>query len=105
MSPLHRRRVRQGRLGRDRARGSFPSNGWRFCGMNGNVYEWTEDCHAGLHPGAFGQEAQMSASGKQMTMRGAAWYSEPGRVTNFYRAHNLPDWADRVIGFRVARDL
>jgi len=47
---------------------SFPSNGWGFYDMNGNVYEWTEYCHVGLHPGA---------SCEQVTMRGGAWYSDP----------------------------
>ena len=31
--------------------------------------------------------------------------TKPILITNFYRAYNPPDWADRVIGFRVARDM
>lgn len=84
---------------------SFPPNGWGFHDMNGNVYEWTEDCLADLPAGRFGQEAQVSDACENHTMRGGAWYSKPSLITNFYRAYNPPDWADRVIGFRVARDM
>ncbi len=84
---------------------SFPPNGWGFHDMNGNVYEWTEDCLLPLQAGAFGQEAQVSGACEQFTMRGGAWYSDPARITNFYRAHNPPTWSDWVIGFRVAREL
>jgi len=38
-------------------------------------------------------------------MRGGAWYSDPFRVRSSYRAYNLPDRRDYVIGFRVARVL
>ncbi|MEQ9506986.1 MAG: SUMF1/EgtB/PvdO family nonheme iron enzyme [Hyphomonas sp.] len=84
---------------------SFPPNGWGFHDMNGNVYEWTLDCLAEFEPGAFGQAAVTVEGCEQTVMRGGAWYSDPGRINNFYRAHNPPEWSDWVIGFRVARDM
>jgi formylglycine-generating enzyme required for sulfatase activity len=84
---------------------SFPPNGWGFYDMNGNVYEWTQDCLAPLEPGAFGQDAVTVEACEEFVMRGGAWYSDPGRITNFYRSNNPPDKAGWVMGFRVARDM
>jgi formylglycine-generating enzyme required for sulfatase activity len=85
---------------------SFPPNAFGLHDKNGNLYEWVEDCFDfTLAAGTFGAAAYESGDCENRSMRGGAWYSDPRRITSYYRAYNPSDWRDPVIGFRVARDM
>jgi serine/threonine-protein kinase PpkA len=84
--------------------GSFPANGFGLYDMNGNVYEWVEDCHD-TEPKPTDGTAAVAESCERHTLRGGAWYSDPERIKSSYRAWQTPDKRDRVVGFRVARAL
>ncbi len=86
--------------------GSFPPNGFGLHDMNGNVYEWTQDCYVSWLPTVEADgEAVRTERCDARTMRGGAWYSDPRRISSSYRAYNPPEHGDRVIGFRVAKSL
>jgi formylglycine-generating enzyme required for sulfatase activity len=84
--------------------GSFPPNAFGLHDTSGNVYEWVEDCHDAEPRPSDGSAAVADGCTKH-TLRGGAWYSNPERVTSSYRAWQTPDKRDRVVGFRVAREL
>ncbi len=86
--------------------GQFEPNGFGLYDTSGNVYEWVEDCQAEPLPRLPANGAPYLDDACEMRMmRGGAWYSDPARVRSTYRAFNLPDRRDYVIGFRVARVL
>jgi formylglycine-generating enzyme required for sulfatase activity len=85
--------------------GSFPPNRWGLHDMNANVYEWVEDCFAGLPPGPAGAAAVLEGNCASRGIRGSAWYSNAPRIASPRRAYAPQDGATWGIGFRVARDL
>lgn len=86
--------------------GRFAPNGFGLHDMIGNVYEWVEDCYAVSRKQAPADGSAVRADGcPHHVLRGAAWYSDPGRITSFYRAYQTPDRRDYVIGMRVAKTL
>jgi formylglycine-generating enzyme required for sulfatase activity len=86
--------------------GQFPPNGFGLHDMIGNVYEWVEDCYSHILDTAPTNGSPLEVAGcGQHVLRGAAWYSDPGRITGRYRAYQKPDRRDYVVGFRVARSL
>lgn len=86
--------------------GSFPPNAFGLHDMNGNVYEWVQDCFDyNLPTGRFDQSTVNAEDCENRAMRGGAWYSDPYRITSIYRGFNPPDYHDAVIGFRVAREM
>ena len=86
--------------------GQFPPNGFGLHDMIGNVYEWVEDCYAHPAGGAPVDGSALKVDGcSHHVLRGAAWYSDPGRIASGYRAYQTPDRRDLVIGFRVAKTL
>lgn len=86
--------------------GSFPPNAFGLHDVSGNVYEWVEDCYdAPESDRPTDGSAAVMAGCENHAMRGAAWYSDPWRIRSAYRAWQTPDTRDRVIGFRVLREL
>lgn len=84
----------------------FPANAFGLYDMSGNVYEWVEDCHTLVGEAPDNGAAVTAADPcEARVIRGGAWYSDPGRVRVDYVAYNVPTKRDRVIGFRVARDM
>lgn len=85
--------------------GRFPANRFGLHDMIGNVYEWVEDCFVAGYAEARSDGAPVRTKDCKHVIRGSAWYSDPLRVRVAYRAWQTPDRRDKVIGFRVARDL
>lgn len=86
--------------------GQFPPNRFGLYDMQGNVYEWTEDCYENSYVGAPTDGApRIQENCARHVLRGAAWYSDPGRIRSSYRAWQQPDQRDHVIGFRVAKEM
>jgi formylglycine-generating enzyme required for sulfatase activity len=94
--------------------GSYPPNGYGLYDMNGNVWEWTEDC---WHPDHRSASANAKPRGPEANplpgttaclarvMKGGAWYYYAGMSRPQARAKNESRVFSYVLGFRVARDL
>jgi len=83
--------------------GAFEPNAWGLHDMQGNVWEWTEDC---WHPDYFGApengRAWTSAGDCDLrVVRGGAWYSETDQLRPAYRNRNKADSGSDSTGFRV----
>ncbi len=78
----------------------FPPNAWGLYGMNGNLWEWTQDCYTN----GYGQKPR--AVCEESVIRGGA-FDQAGRyATSSYRGRGLStDEPGAAFGFRVARSL
>jgi formylglycine-generating enzyme required for sulfatase activity len=85
--------------------GSFPPNPYGLHDMEGNVFEWVEDCWNPSHAGAPDDASPRGGDCKRRVVKGGAWYYEaefarPSARMSFPKGSRL-----NVIGFRVARPL
>jgi formylglycine-generating enzyme required for sulfatase activity len=85
--------------------GSFPANPFGLQDMEGNVFEWTEDCWNPSHAGAPADASSRGGDCARRVAKGGAWYYEaefarPASRMNFPKGSRL-----NVVGFRVARPL
>jgi formylglycine-generating enzyme required for sulfatase activity len=85
--------------------GSFPANPYGLQDMEGNVFEWTEDCWNQSHAGAPADASPRGGDCARRVAKGGAWYYEaefarPASRMNFPKGSRL-----NVVGFRVARPL
>lgn len=71
--------------------GSFPANPYGLVDMNGNVWEWVEDCW---------QKDTQKCS--QHVIKGGSWYYYSPNATVQARARNDANQGSYNIGFRVA---
>ncbi|MDK9721327.1 MAG: formylglycine-generating enzyme family protein [Rhodospirillales bacterium] len=94
--------------------GSYPPNLFGLYDMNGNVWEWTEDCwHPDHRGGANSQKPRGPEANPQpgqvaclaRVMKGGAWYYYAGMSRPQARAKNEGRVISYVLGFRVARDI
>jgi formylglycine-generating enzyme required for sulfatase activity len=76
--------------------GHFAANGFGLHDMQGNVWEWTEDCH---FPDYF------AAPGCERSYRGGAWANISRDVRFAARGTNRANMRVNIFGIRVARDL
>jgi formylglycine-generating enzyme required for sulfatase activity len=90
--------------------GMFPANAWGLQDMHGNVWEWCLDQWHNSYEGApadgmawadgmageKGQETQ-----KSRRLRGGSWLVIPRYCRSAHRGHDLPDYANGSVGFRV----
>ena len=85
--------------------GTFPPNPYGLHDMEGNVFEWVEDCWNPTHAGAPAVASPRGGDCKRRVAKGGAWYYEaefarPSARMSFPKGSRL-----NVIGFRVARPL
>ena len=85
--------------------GSFPTNGWGFHDMSGNVSEWVEDC---WHPNYAGAPRDGSAwtTGGDCAIRmyrGGSWAIFPSWLHSSDRDFTRADLRGSSTGFRVLR--
>ena len=87
--------------------GSFPPNGFGLYDMEGNAWQWVEDCWVDNYVNAPGDSSLARASGGdcgRRVLRGGSWFSDPGLMRTAFRyrlssaTRNFSDF-----GFRVAR--
>ena len=86
--------------------GSFSANAFGLHDMNGNVWEWVEDCFTGSYDAAAsdGQPAFGDANCTRV-LRGGSWIDSPRALRSAYRSHASPDARFIYRGFRIARSL
>lgn len=85
--------------------GSYPSNGYGLCDMQGNVVEWVWDYYdAGYYAVSPVLNPQGPAGGKFRVIRGGGWHTGPGCNRVYFRNALPPNWLDFNVGFRCARD-
>ena len=85
--------------------GTFPPNPYGLYDMEGNVFEWVEDCWNPTHAGRAGDASPRGGDCNRRVAKGGAWYYEaefarPSARMSFPKGSRL-----NVIGFRVARPL
>lgn len=85
--------------------GTFPPNPYGLHDMEGNVFEWVEDCWNQTHAGAPADATPRGGDCARRVAKGGAWYYEaefarPSARMSFPKGSRL-----NVIGFRVARPL
>jgi formylglycine-generating enzyme required for sulfatase activity len=85
--------------------GTFPANPYGLNDMEGNVFEWVEDCWNPTHAGAPSDASPRGGDCARRVVKGGAWYYEadfarPAARMSFPKGSRL-----NVIGFRVARPL
>jgi formylglycine-generating enzyme required for sulfatase activity len=87
--------------------GSFKPNAFGLFDMQGNVFQWVEDCYQESRSGApTDGSARTSSNCKRRVVRGGSWYDGPDYVRSANRSRvDASDSRDDDLGFRVARSL
>jgi formylglycine-generating enzyme required for sulfatase activity len=83
--------------------GTKRANAWGLHDMNGNAWEWVQDCYSVELPGGTDPIAQ--ERGLDRVIRGGCWFKEPTRcrlATRSYRAQMASECLS--IGFRIVRN-
>ena len=86
--------------------GRYRPNAFGLYDMEGNVYEWVQDCWNNSYVGA-PTDARAWTSGDcgLRVVRGGAWGYGPSLLRSASR-HALPRWgSDSYLGFRLIQDL
>jgi formylglycine-generating enzyme required for sulfatase activity len=89
--------------------GSFPANAFGLHDMNGNVWEWVEDCYEKDYSGApTDGTALISRPCPNRVVRGGSWIvwqGAPQSARSASRENYAPNQLRSFLGFRVARTL
>ena len=86
--------------------GSFPPNGFGLTDMEGNVWEWTEDCWNADYRGAPADgSARLTGDCNRRVVRGGAFNNTPAYARSAFRFWEVGELRSSLIGFRVVRDL
>lgn len=101
--------------GRTHPAGHKAANAFHLYDMEGNVWQWTEDCYAESYASApaDGHANERGASdprpnGTNQCMRvdrGGSWLYPAWLLRSATRERNPADFRDRIMGFRVAKTL
>ena len=85
---------------------SFPANAFGLYDMEGNVWEWTEDCWSPDYQGAPADgSARRQGDCSIRAVRGGSWDSDPDDLRSGNRYMTSTDVQAYNFGFRVARTL
>jgi formylglycine-generating enzyme required for sulfatase activity len=85
---------------------SFTANPWGLYNVQGNVWEWTEDCWNQRNAGNPGSgSARTSGECISRVRRGGSWVSSTDDLRSAARYMDLPVVRNFLVGFRVARTL
>ena len=86
--------------------GSYEMNAFGLHDMDGNVWEWTQDCWNGSYSGAPSDgEAWTRGDCDRRVLRGGSWYNGPGGLRSAIRLRFPASNRFTDNGFRVAQDL
>lgn len=87
--------------------GSFKANAFALFDMQGNVFQWVEDCYQEGYAGApTDGSARTSINCKRRVVRGGSWYDGPDFLRSANRSRvDAADSRDDDLGFRIARTL
>ncbi len=98
-----------GYLGKTAEVGSYPPNPWGLYDMNGNVWEWGEDCIYNSYVGApdNGSAWNVGECSGGRVARGGSWDGDPWAIRSAIRGWtgSNTDRRGEFEGFRVARTL
>lgn len=86
---------------------SFAANPFGLYDMNGNVWQWTEDCYVDNYGKASvdGSARQGCDANASRVLRGGSWNYKPQWLRSAYRNYNSPVYRNDDVGFRAARTL
>jgi len=86
--------------------GSFPVNAFGLHDLQGNVWEWVEDCARDSYLGAPSNgDVWQGNSTCSRVLRGGSWASSPNLVRSSYRNWYPSDDRDNTTGFRLVREI
>ena len=86
--------------------GSFAANQFGLNDMNGNVWEWLQDCDHGNYNGApTDGSAWISGDCPARIVRGGSWYVNPTSIRSAFRNWYPPETRNQFTGFRVGLSL
>ncbi len=85
--------------------GQHGANDFGLFDMQGNVWEWTEDCYAKSYDQAPSDGSAFVTAGCDRTYRGGAWANTAKDMRFATRGTNAPEKHVNIFGIRVARDL
>lgn len=89
--------------------GSFPPNPWGLYDMQGNVWEWVQDCwHSDYSDAPADGRAWMGENGgdcRRRVNRGGGWGNHPRTLRVAKRDADAADGFGDAFGFRVVREL
>ncbi len=82
--------------------GSFPANDWGLYDMQGNAWEWVQDCYQGSYTNTPKDgSAQEVDQCELRVLRGGSWFNGPGDLRSAFRGDVRPDVRYDSVGFRV----
>lgn len=86
--------------------GSYSPNPWGLYDMQGNAFEWVQDCWNGTYLGAPADgSAWLTGSCEDRGMRGGSWSDGPDFMLSSVR-DNFPTGArEKYFGFRIAQHI
>ena len=88
--------------------GSFEPNGFGLHDLNGNAFEWVEDCwndsHSGSPTNGSARQA-VAATCESRVVRGGSWISNPQIMRAANRGSFTPGIRSNYLGFRLARTI
>jgi formylglycine-generating enzyme required for sulfatase activity len=94
------------KIGQTTEAGSYPPNPWGLYDMNGNVWEWVEDCWNDSYEGGPSDgSAWTSGDCSRRVRRGGSWFNGPGVLRSAARFGGGAGKRSNLIGFRVAKTL
>jgi formylglycine-generating enzyme required for sulfatase activity len=89
--------------------GSFAANKFGLFDMQGNVWQWVEDCWHNYYEGAPKNGAAWNTActpdDRRRVVRGGSWYGSPEVLRSAYRIWLTSDSRVMDLGFRVGRTL